>query len=43
LFGRVSKEKESDNEIKYRKENDKLIYVRIKGDLDNYTVSLGKK
>ncbi len=43
LFGRFSKEKESDNEIQYRKENDKLLYVRMKGDMDNYSVSLGKK
>ncbi len=43
LFGRFSKEKPSDNEIKYRKENDKLLYVRMKGDVDKYSVSLGKK
>jgi len=43
LFGRLSKDKESENEIQYRQENAKLLYVRMKGDLNNYSISVGKK
>ncbi len=43
LFGRLPKDKEPDNEIQYRKENSKFLYVRMKGNLDEYSVSIGKK
>lgn len=43
LFGRKSKGQESENEIKYRQENSKFLYVRMKGNLEDYSVSISKK
>jgi len=43
LFGRIMKDKPSENEIQYRQNNAKFLYIKMKGDLDNYTVSISKK
>jgi hypothetical protein len=34
---------ETDDEIQYRQQNSKFIYIRMTGDLENYKVSLAKK
>lgn len=43
LFKKSNLEDENIAEIKYRKENSKLIYFRLSGDFDQYTVRLAKK
>jgi hypothetical protein len=43
IFGRFSKDTPSENEIQYRQSNSKFIYIKMKGDTENYSVSIGKK
>jgi len=43
LFQRTKTDESSPEEIQYRGENSKLVYVRISGDLENYKISLAKK
>jgi hypothetical protein len=42
LFGRLVKDKPSENEIQYRQKNSKFLYLKLKGDLDNYSISISK-
>jgi hypothetical protein len=43
LFKRSKADESSPEEIQYRGENSKLVYVRMSGDLENYKISLAKK
>ena len=43
LFKRSNQNESSDDEIQYRDENAKLVYVKIMGDLENYKIGLSKK
>jgi hypothetical protein len=43
LFKRSKTDESSAEEIQYRSENSKLVYVRMSGDPENYTVKLAKK
>ena len=43
LFKRSKTDESSAEEIQYRSENSKLVYVRMSGDLENYSVKLAKK
>jgi hypothetical protein len=43
LFGRKKNEPESNDEIIYRKENDRLVYIKVTGNPDKFDVSLIRK
>jgi hypothetical protein len=43
LFKRSKSDESTAEEIQYRNENSKLVYVRMSGDLENYSVKLAKK
>jgi hypothetical protein len=43
LFKRSKTDESSAEEIQYRADNSKLVYVRMSGDLENYSVKLAKK
>lgn len=43
LFKRTKPNESSSEEIQYRAENSKLIYIQMSGDLDNYKINLSKK
>jgi hypothetical protein len=43
LFKRSKADESSPEEIQYRGENSKLVYVRMSGDFENYKISLAKK
>ena len=43
LFKRSKTDESSAEEIQYRSDNSKLVYVRMSGDLENYSVKLAKK
>ncbi len=43
LFKRSKSDESSPEEIQYRSENSKLVYVRVSGDLENYKITLAKK
>ena len=43
LFKRSKTDESSAEEIQYRGENNKLVYVQMSGDLENYKIKLAKK
>jgi hypothetical protein len=43
LFKRSKTDESSAEEIQYRSDNSKLVYVRMSGDLENYNIKLAKK
>jgi hypothetical protein len=43
LFKRSKTDESTAEEIQYRNENSKLVYVRMAGDLENYSIKLAKK
>jgi hypothetical protein len=43
LFSRKKKDEEAEEEIQYKKENSKFIYVTVKGGIEDFKVNVGKK
>jgi hypothetical protein len=43
LFRRKKKDEEAEEEIQYKKENSKFIYVTVKGGIEDFKVNVGKK
>lgn len=43
LFKRKKEEESSPEEIQYRGENSRFVYVKMLGDIENYKISLAKK
>lgn len=43
LFGRKKNEPENNDEIIYRRENERLVYIKMNGNPDNFKVSLTRK
>jgi hypothetical protein len=43
LFRRKKKDEEAEDEIQYKKENAKFVYVTVKGGIEDFKVNVGKK
>ena len=43
LFRRKKKDEEAEDEIQYKKENSKFVYVTVKGGIEDFKVNVGKK
>lgn len=43
LFRRKNKGEEAEDEIQYKKENARFIYVTVKGGIEDYEINLGRK
>jgi hypothetical protein len=43
LFGRKNKDQESADEILYKEKNSRFVYVKVTGDLENYSIELARK
>lgn len=43
LFRRRKKDEEAEDEIQYKKENSKFVYVTVKGGIEDFKVNVGKK
>jgi uncharacterized protein involved in outer membrane biogenesis len=43
LFRRKKKYEETEDEIQYKKENSKFVYVTVKGGIEDFKVNVGKK